>query len=648
MTILKAGAKVGEAVYKKLDEWVDLAQSLLKTSGEVDANHLLQSQGLDPSISKAVIKKAKEQSTLKGGKGLETPYSELSPRPGPEAGFKTQVQPKTPLGLPEGTSDKLVKNIQTQAGPASDFRKYATEEDLLKQSKSWPDLTESTKISPKYEVTDLKKQLASGSENVGMRRQAQAEDILAGTKKEVQDVADKAKRLELIEKAKAASLQSKLAKDLKTEQVDDLVREDLAMQNIGKQQNALELAKKKTQEKRDLKADRQQRVAEGRAAQKRAKKAKTLGALGAGSAFLTGDTTQYTEDVSKEDIADTIFDDSKTEQVQETGIQPDVSTKEATKTVAQDTEPTPPPPPEPKKTTDIDRILLPESEEEVELNKRLKENLDAFSKLKDPEVRSKSRREQMFKDLSDVRDNREKALMWASLAERFLAAATKYAAAKEGRARNLNMSKAEIERTDWDGMIDRAYAKYKEDYENLAGDLAAEDKAVATSRKQREDILKESKDLAQQLARLKDARAKEQARLDQQRQELIQRAKDRRLDRTSREDIAGIKAEGKSTGVSARFLEQQKSAMATIDRMIKEGASAKKIKEQLVKSQLYLPDWYQDSIKFKDTAGPWNTYEKVGNVPQTSEDTAQDSNNSGLTPEEMKELEMRRKMKRGS
>jgi len=174
-------------------------------------------------------------------------------------------------------------------------------------------------------------------------------------------------------------------------------------------------------------------------------------------------------------------------------------------------------------TSGSDPFHIGEGEAEKMLAKRLNKVNEAYNELDDPERTNENRRQEMIDDLKKVRDNREKSLAWAQLAERFLAAATKFGAAKEGLGRGLDMSQAEIERTDWDALTNRAFDKYKEDYANLIGKFEGEDKLKAATDKQKAAIAKTRADLKLQLAKLKDARAKES-----------RAARERQLDRAAK------------------------------------------------------------------------------------------------------------------
>ena len=170
-------------------------------------------------------------------------------------------------------------------------------------------------------------------------------------------------------------------------------------------------------------------------------------------------------------------------------------------------------------------------EEEKLLEAKLDDTLEAYKQLTDPSMTPADLRTQMVNDLKQVRGDKEQTLMWAQLAERFLAAATKYGAAKEGLSRGLNMSQAEIERTDWDKMTDRAFDQYKEDYADLVSKFEKEDKAKAEVDKSKTEQVKAMSDLKLNIARLKDARAREMRELQQRRADRVQKAQ-QKLDLT--------------------------------------------------------------------------------------------------------------------
>lgn len=181
------------------------------------------------------------------------------------------------------------------------------------------------------------------------------------------------------------------------------------------------------------------------------------------------------------------------------------------------------------------RIILGDSEEADFLEKQLQKNLEAYARVQDPEVTGEDRRKELFDDLKKVQEDRDAALAWGQIAERFLAAATKYASAKQGLARGLDMSNAQIERTNWDKLMDRAYTKYKDDYSELVKRFDAQDKAKALTDKQKADMLKEKVDLLARIKGLKDRRRARQASLDQEHQRRMQRAKEKQQEMTIRE-----------------------------------------------------------------------------------------------------------------
>lgn len=198
-----------------------------------------------------------------------------------------------------------------------------------------------------------------------------------------------------------------------------------------------------------------------------------------------------------------------------------------------------------KKKEEEPLFMLGESREEKDLNKRINNTLNSYDKLENPPVTSSDLRNKMTEDLKKLRDNREASLMWGQLAERFLTALTKYGAAREGINRGLDMSRVEVERTDWNSMINNAYKNYKEDLSQLLDQFGKEDVAKEKIDKARTEKEKEIADLKTRMARLKDAREAEIRRVRERRREQAASAEERELDRQARKDLEVLKASKK-------------------------------------------------------------------------------------------------------
>jgi uncharacterized protein YecT (DUF1311 family) len=95
-----------------------------------------------------------------------------------------------------------------------------------------------------------------------------------------------------------------------------------------------------------------------------------------------------------------------------------------------------------------------------------------------------------------------------------IGAVTKYAAAKEGLTRGLNMSQAEIDRTDWDKKIDQAMAEYNQDYKDLSTVFKEEDKAKALTDAQKAKLKSEGLSLKGKIASLQAQRERLAAKAD--------------------------------------------------------------------------------------------------------------------------------------
>ena len=178
-------------------------------------------------------------------------------------------------------------------------------------------------------------------------------------------------------------------------------------------------------------------------------------------------------------------------------------------------------------------VDLGESKEAKLLTARIDKTINELSKLKDPPMTAVKLRADMFEQLKKDRDDRERSLEWAKLGDRFLAAITKYAAAREGLARGLDMSNVNIKGSDWDKAIDRAYAKYTEAVKETQDRFDKEDKAKSAVDKSRQELSEKLMDMRGNMAKLRDVRAREKARILERRRE---RLEDTRADHEKRED----------------------------------------------------------------------------------------------------------------
>ena len=157
----------------------------------------------------------------------------------------------------------------------------------------------------------------------------------------------------------------------------------------------------------------------------------------------------------------------------------------------------------------VEEKPLPPSELLTNLNKRLADNEELLAKTKIP---TKKILQSDYDRLKEARTGRTEMLQWAQLANEFVNAITKFAAAKEGLRTGLNLSKVETAKIDWDKKIDQAYKQYEMDYNNLVKKEDREDTDIAQAEKRKENLREEIRDLRQLIAQTKDSRVKEQAR----------------------------------------------------------------------------------------------------------------------------------------
>lgn len=169
--------------------------------------------------------------------------------------------------------------------------------------------------------------------------------------------------------------------------------------------------------------------------------------------------------------------------------------------------------------------LEPTPEEVVE--NRINGYLDYLDKLQDPPITADDLRKQAMADLKSARDNREQVLNIAKILEKMIGAITKYSAAREGLARNLDMSRAEIDKTDWDSMINRTYDRYKTDVNLLIDQYDKEDQAKQRVDRDRKDVLESVNRLRLDLAKLRDQRRRDAERAAERRRELALREQER-------------------------------------------------------------------------------------------------------------------------
>ncbi len=233
-----------------------------------------------------------------------------------------------------------------------------------------------------------------------------------------------------------------------------------------------------------------------------------LGAVGLGAAALLSDEDREKYGFSE----DPEFEDDP------------IETKEKPKAPVQKAEPKPvvkeTKPEEPKEKDEIDLI-----------RDSITEELDVLKNLDAPPITADQLRKQMRDDLKKARDGRIDMMQWARIAERLVAGITKFAAAKEGLNRGLDMSNAEIEREDWDRRIDQAMDEYKVDMNDLIGKFDREDKALSDVESRRERSRDRIFDLRRDIARIEEARKR-----------AAEAAKDRELDRAQRLQIAKMNA----------------------------------------------------------------------------------------------------------
>jgi hypothetical protein len=161
------------------------------------------------------------------------------------------------------------------------------------------------------------------------------------------------------------------------------------------------------------------------------------------------------------------------------------------------------------KVEDYIKASLTGIDKQIEGTKKRYGNImDQLGKLKDPPMTSADARRDLEFGIEAAKDDRVAALGWANVAEKLVGAITKYASAKEGLTRGLDMSKAEIERTDWDAKIDQAMKQYENQMIRHGKKMGAEDKAKALIDAKRSELGEKAFDLTDKIAKLVAMREK--------------------------------------------------------------------------------------------------------------------------------------------
>lgn len=567
----------GKIVYKAIDELVDLTKKLRAAGmSDTDTKQLLQtSQGVDPKLTEAALKKAKDQQKVTAGsKKLEAPKQdrgELQSRPGSEAGFdmKTNlpaVQNPDTRFSPSNIQNRLGKGLVERVDPRADFvlKDHPTAGLISRQD---PKVATGESLVKKLQTGAVGSQPGFGKFE---RRvdQSKWDQIRKGALKKADDRDATEAQIQTFRKEQA---------DRSGDVLSNPAARELNRQRLF-QEKALAEARLRGFNKTELTPEIKEIIPEGYTAKRSPRGWKLVKALGkVGAGLGTGLTASTIGGVPKEPELE-----PKPTEPKPTPITPVVKETKETKT-------------EKIEPINIQRIILPESAADKELTQQLQSALDKFGKIKDPDVTPGAKREEMIKDLKALKADKESKLGWARLAERFLSAATKYAAAKRGQDLGLNLSRVEIERTDWDKMIDRAYDNYKTEYADMVKGFEGEDKAKALTDEQRSDILKRSMNMRGRIAELRDAKAQAQARLDQRYQDMLQKAKEKREDRVAKQEALSVR-EDKPT-LPSRFLEERVAAETNIRKLIQDGASRKDIKEAITKDRLKLSPGFRNSLQ---------------------------------------------------
>jgi hypothetical protein len=260
---------------------------------------------------------------------------------------------------------------------------------------------------------------------------------------------------------------------------------------------------------------------------------------------------------------------------------------------------------------------LPKSREAGILRNQLNKTEAILNKLENPSIDPAEIRRDMYNDLKGVRDDRSSMLQWAKLAERTLAAATKWYAAKEGDRQGLDMSKAEIERTNWDALIENTWKTYKSDLAELSDVYDKQDKAKADVDSKRTELKKHADELASRVGRAEDARARTIATLRQKHKDRLQDIKLKREKNKLTKDIAEAKAAQKQSPDST----ESDRARATLDLLIENG-DTEAVDAFITKNWDHLSE---EDTRMLKKSGWWN--EEYAALPPKSAPTEPKPNN---------------------
>lgn len=320
----------------------------------------------------------------------------------------------------------------------------------------------------------------------------------------------------------------------------ELNRQRLYQERALKEAKARDILKKETGP--TLSPEAKAKIPEGYTARKNSRGKWMLVPIGAGElgvASTIGGDNQEAPPEEKKVLQPPAFETEPTQTV---------TTKETQKTTG-------------TKPAAFPKINLGESQEAKELSAQIEDTANELAQLQDPPMTSAELRAKAYEGLEAARKSRANTLEWAKVFEKLVGALTKFGAAKQGLARNLDMSKAEIEKTDWDSMIDRAFKEYEYDLDKLTGRYDKEDKAKADVDSKREGMTKQMANLRARVARARDIRKREQARLDQRRAELMQRRDEAQAQREFRREQLRSKAEQQTDPeFYSRFTDDPKTA----------------------------------------------------------------------------------------
>lgn len=580
---------------------LDDAATITKEAVEAAAKKL----GLSADQTKEATRSLEGRKTgdIQTGK-IETPYSPLARRPGAEAGFTSDIPQKSGLALPEGRADSLVKKLQTNAGPESKAGSILSGNETAVQQSKGQSLQD--RLNQKVTPEEIKQAEADAADVESTREQMQL------FRKEQQDrsgdplfnpEAREAKRQGLYQDTALNKAQKRI--DLQNRLLNNMQEQAAPPSKAGRVLSENEAAVKGSRASMPERTPEEVKQANDATFLDAFNKqrGKGLAAAGVGSFMLTADAPRTQEEVLEQEPVVPSLVEKPINSTQTTNV------SQTTKSSA---------PSSPSATSKETPSAAPESKELQLLDNRLKNLNLQYAQLEDPPIDSAELREDMANRIKKVRDDKEAMYMWGQLAERLVAALVKYGAAREGLAKNLDMSNAEVERTNWDKLIDRAYTRYKQDADDLIVKLDKQDKAKAQvdALRVKQDEIRTS--LKERMARLEDAREAEKRREAERKQERLDRARENQLNRETRTTIANLK-QSNSPGLSPQFIQTQKNVLSGLERLMAEQADAKVINNYIDKNVRYIPQGVLNNIKEYDPWGPTNTYRFKEPQGQTEE-----------------------------